>query len=64
MTKIKMGNSKSKRLEHKLTFDKVKIIMTEEESKKLNDEFIKYVEQHGVYFGFVSHLLEGIKSND
>lgn len=59
MSKIKLGNSKTKQLEHKLTFGKVKVILTEEEINELNDVFTKYVEEHGVSFGFVHYLLEG-----
>ena len=59
-TKVKMRNEKTKQFEHKLTFDKIKIIMTEEEHVKLNEAHQKYIETHGVTFGFVRWLLGGV----
>lgn len=57
--KVKIGSGKTKQFDHKLTFDKIKIIMTEEESLKLNEAYNKYIDTHGVTFGFVRWILEG-----
>ena len=51
------GIGGTERFKHILSFGKIKVIMTEDEHRKLDDRYAEYIEQNQMPIGFVYFLL-------
>lgn len=54
-----LGNGDVAPIEHSLSIDKTKIVLTEDEYKQIMQRLDSYIDDNGVSFGFVGWMLNG-----